>query len=338
MSSDRKTRIGIMGFGQVGRQLYHLAAASDDLEITAISDIGKPDILHYLLQSEDAKDCTLKGNYLENPAFRTRMLQNDVPGETPWDVFGVDVVIDATGKFRTAASLQAHIDNGAPRVIITTLPESPLDRMVVPGVNQASISAGDQIISTGSATTAAFALTLKILDEALGVENATMTTIHAYSSDQALQDYAGKDPRRSRSAAENIIPNISSSPHWVEALLPKFAGKLSGHALNVPVQRGSLLDLSMVMSSPGVSAEDVNNAMLAACDNYPGIVSCVVDPIVSSDVIGNSHSAVFDLKGTLKSGKRMVKSLVWYESLGHALRTLDVVRLYRELDSKENAQ
>ena len=335
MSSNTKTRIGIMGFGQVGRQLYKLAAESEDLEIVAITDIGKPDILHYLLCSEGSIDCELQGNYLSNPRFRSRMLQNDVPGETPWDVFDVDVVIDATGKFRTAAQLQAHLDNGARRVMIATLPDSPLDRMVVPGINESSADAADRIISTGSATTAALALTLKILDEALGVETATMTTIHAYTSDQPLQDYAGSDCRRSRSAAVNIIPNANDSPRWVETLLPQFAGKLSGHALNVPVQRGSMLDLSTVMSSNDVSAEDVNNAVLAACENYPGLVTTVADPIVSSDVIGNRYSAVFDLQGTLKSGKRMIKSLVWYESLGHAYCTLDVVRLYRALDNKE---
>ncbi len=338
MSSSSKTRIGIKGFGQVGRQLYKLASESDDIEVVAISDIGKPDILHYLLCSEGSQDCELEGNYLVNPRFRTRMLQNDVPGETPWDVFGIDVVIDATGKFRRAEQLQPHLDSGAGRVMITTLPDSPLDRMLVPGVNDASATTSDRIISTGSATTGALALTLKILDEALGVETATMTTVHAYTSDQPLQDYAGTDARRSRSAASNIIPNANSSPQWVETLLPQFAGKLSGHALNVPVQRGSLLDLSTVMSNSEVSAEDVNNAMLAARDSYTGMVTVVADPIVSSDVIGNRHSVVFDLQGTLKSGKRMVKSLVWYESMGHACRTLDVVRLYRELDRKEVAQ
>ncbi len=338
MSNKAKTRIGIMGFGQVGRQLYHLAAESDDLEIVAVADLGKADILHYLLRSEGADDCQLEGNYLTNPAFKTRMMQNDVPGETPWDVFGVDVVIDATGKFRSALPLQGHLDSGAPRVIITSLPDSSLDRLLVPGVNSSSAKASDRLVSSGSATTAALALTLKILDEALGVENASMTTIHAYSSDQPLQDYAGKDSRRSRSAAENIIPNTSQSPHWVAQLLPRFEGKLTGHALNVPVQRGSMLDLSTVMSNSGVTVEDINNAVIAACDNYPGLVTTVEDPIVSSDVIGNRHSVVFDLQGTLKSGSRMIKSLVWYESLGHACRTLDVVRSYRALDSKERSQ
>lgn len=338
MSSNRKTRIGIMGFGQVGRQLYCLAAESEDVEIAVISDIGKPEILHYLVSSDGCCDCVLEGNYLRNSRFRTRMLQNHTPGDIPWDVFGVDMVIDATGKFRDAGQLQPHLDSGARRVLITTLPNSSLDSMIVPGLNDEAANREDRFISSSSPTTAAFALTLDILHKALGVEAATMTTVHAYTSDQPLQDYAGVDFRRSRSAAVNIIPNTNDSAKWVETLLPQFTGKLSGHALNVPVQRGSMLDLSTVMNSEQVSAEDVNNAMIAAQQKYPGVVTTIDDPIVSSDVIGNRHSVVFDLKGTLKSGRRMVKSLAWYDTLGHACRTLDVVRLYQSLDSKEVAQ
>ncbi len=338
MNSNRKTRIGIMGFGQIGRQLYQQAAASDDLEIPVICDVARPDILHYLLNSDGSSECTLEGNYLQNPRFRTRMLQNNNPGETPWDVFGVDMVIDATGKFLSPAQLQPHLDSGAPRVLVTSLPNQALDRMLVPGINDGTAETADKLLSAGSATTTAFALTLKILNQALGVEAATMTTVHAYTSDQPLQDYAGENYRRSRSAAENIIPNSSASPAWAETLLPEFAGKLSGHALNVPVQRGSMLDLSTVMNSGEVSAEDINNAMLAAQQDYPGLVTTVADPVVSCDVIGNTHSVVFDLVGTIKSGRRMLKSLIWYESLGHACRCLDVVRLYQSLNVAEVAQ
>lgn len=336
--SESAVRIGLMGFGQIGRQLYQLAAASEDLEIPIIADIARPDILHYLLRSDDQVDCALQGNYLQHPRFRTRMLQNNQPGETPWDVFGVDIVIDATGKFRTARELTPHLNSGAPRVLITSLPDEPLDRMVIPGINADEATADDKLVSAASATTTAFALALKILDQAHPLEAATMTTVHAYTSDQPLQDYAGTDFRRSRSAAENIIPNTSASPRWVETLLPQFAGKLSGHALNVPVQRGSMLDICAVMQSPEVGIEDLNSAMLAAAQQYPGLVTTVEDPIVSSDVIGNGHSLVFDLKGTIKAGNRMLKALVWYETLGHANRILDVVRLYHSLNQGGAAQ
>jgi glyceraldehyde 3-phosphate dehydrogenase len=159
-----------------------------------------------------------------------------------------------------------------------------------------------------------------------------MTTVHAYSSDQSLQDYAHEDFRRSRSAAENIIPNNNESARWVEMVLPKFSGKLSGYALNVPVQQGSLLDLNCVMQDGNVTAKQVNEAMRAAAADHPTLIGMTDDPIVSSDVIGCRQSLLFDSRATLKAGKRMVKVLAWYESLGHACRVLDVVRHYSSLD------
>jgi glyceraldehyde 3-phosphate dehydrogenase len=159
-----------------------------------------------------------------------------------------------------------------------------------------------------------------------------MTTVHAYSSDQSLQDYAHEDFRRSRSAAENIIPNNNESARWVEMVLPKFAGKLSGYALNVPVQQGSLLDLNCVMQDGNVTAKQVNEAMRAAAADHPILIGMTDDPIVSSDVIGCRQSLLFDSRATLKAGKRMIKVLAWYESLGHACRVLDVVRHYSRLD------
>ena len=191
------------------------------------------------------------------------------------------------------------------------------------------------MLCAGSATTEALALALKVIDDAVGVESASMTSVHAYTSDQSLQDYAGKDYRRSRSAAQNIIPNSNSSAHWVAQVLPQFAGKLSGFALNVPVQKGSLLDLDLVLKDERAGIEELNAAMVAAVDQYPGLIEVTDDPIVSSDVIGNPCSLLFDLKGTIKAGRRVVKVLGWYESLDHAARILDVVRLYAALDGRE---
>ena len=333
---DGKIQVGIMGLGQIGRQLYQLAAESDDLEIVAVADIGKPEILHYLLKSDmaDATRYELRDNYLVNDKFRTRMLQIAKPGDVPWDVFAVDCVIDATSRFRRREYLETHLQAGARRVILTTLPAEPIDRVVIPGINEASAVSADQLISAGSATTNALALILYFLDAALGVDYASMTTVHAYSSDQSLQDYAHEDFRRSRSAAQNIIPNSNESAHWVELILPKFAGKLSGYALNVPVQQGSLLDLTCVMHDSGVTDAQVNQAMRAAATGHPLLVGITDDPIVSSDVIGCRQSLLFDSQATLKAGKNIVKVLAWYESLGHACRVLDVVRHYRMLDGE----
>lgn len=335
-----KIRIGIMGLGQIGRQVYHLALERDDIEVAAVADIGKPEVLHYLLQSDgvDEPSCTLQDNYLINEKFRTRMLQLARPDEVPWDVLGVDCVVDATGRYRRRRDVEAHLRGGAKRVILASLPSEPIDRIVIPGINEGQAVAADRMVSAGSATTNAFALLLQSLDRALGVERATMTTVHAYSSDQSLQDYAHEDFRRSRSAAQNIIPNNNESARWVEMVLPKFAGKLSGYALNVPVQRGSLLDVNCVMQDGGVVVEQVNEAMRAAAVRSPALIGVTDDPVVSSDVIGCRQSLLFDARATIKAGKKIVKALAWYESLGHACRVLDVVRQYATLDGKGGAQ
>jgi glyceraldehyde 3-phosphate dehydrogenase len=323
-----------MGLGQIGRHLYHLALEKDDIEIVAVADIGKPEIIEYLLNSDgvDGTSCKLKDNYLLNDKFRTRMLQLARPSEVPWDVLGVDCVVDATGRYRRRRDMEAHLQAGAKRVILASLPSEPIDRIVIPGINERHAAVADKTISAGSATTNAFALLLQALDRSLGVDCASLTTVHAYSSDQSLQDYAHEDFRRSRSAAENIIPNNNESARWVEMVLPKFSGKLSGYALNVPVQRGSLLDVNCVMQSSGVTASQVNEAMRVVAAEHPDLIGVTDDPIVSSDVIGCRQSLLFDTRATLKAGKKMVKALAWYESLGHACRVLDVVRQYSKLD------
>ena len=329
-----KIRVGIMGLGQIGRQIYHLALEDDGVEIVAVADIGKPEIIEYLLKSDgvDEMPCELRDNYLVNKKFRTRMLQLARPGEVPWDVLGVDCIVDATGRYRRREHMEAHLRSGARRVILASLPAEPIDRIVIPGINESSAIGSDKLISAGSATTNALALLLQSLDQTLGVECASMTTVHCYTSDQSLQDYAHEDFRRSRSAAENIIPNNNESARWVETVLPKFAGKLSGYALNVPVQQGSLLDLNCVMRDQNVTAKQVNDAMRAAAADHPALIAVTDDPIVSSDVIGCRQSLLFDSRATLKAGKKMVKVLAWYESLGHACRILDVVRHYSHLD------
>ncbi len=332
--SDRKIRVGIMGLGQIGRQLYHLALEKDDIEIVAVADIGKPEIIEYLLQSDGMEEpsCKLQDNYLTNKKFRTRMFQLARPEEVPWDIMNVDCVVDATGRYRRRRDMEAHLRAGAKRVILASLPSEPIDRIVIPGINEGHATGADKMISAGSATTNAFALLLQSLDQSLGVDFASLTTVHAYSSDQSLQDYAHEDFRRSRSAAENIIPNNNESARWVEMVLPKFSGKLSGYALNVPVQRGSLLDVNCVMRDGTVTVNQVNDTMRAAAAQHPDLIGITDDPIVSSDVIGCRQSLLFDAGATIKAGKKIVKVLAWYESLGHACRVLDVVRQYGKLD------
>jgi glyceraldehyde 3-phosphate dehydrogenase len=339
MNMNTPIRIGIMGFGKTGRQIYALASRSEDVEVVAIADIGSPEILHYLLCSEvkDASRFTLENNFLANPRFRTRMVPIDRPAEMPWDIFGVDMVIDATGKYRERQFMEDHLRNGAQRVLLRTLPRDHIDRIVIPGINGECIESGDRMLSGGSATTTALALLLKILGVEFAIECASMTTVHAYTGDQALQDYAGSDFRRSRSAAENIIPNTHEAAAWLGRILPEFDGKVMTAALNVPIHEGCLLDTNLVMFEDSVTPAQINDAMRAAASRYPGLVDVAEDPIVSSDVIDNPHSLLFDIKGTIKAGANTIKTLGWYENLGHAARLLDVVRLYARLDRQGGA-
>lgn len=339
-----KIRIGMMGFGRVGRQVYRLAFEDDRYDVVAVSDIGRPEILHHLLTKSMAPrlPVRLEGNYLVSHAEgsgaprKTRLLPAARPAEIPWDVLGADLVVDTTARFRSAPALAPHLENGAGRVILSTLPDGEVDRVVLFGVNQDSIDSADRIVSAGSASTTAMALALKVIARAGAIEHATMTSVHAYTSDQILQDYAGPDYRRSRSGAENIIPNDTPAPHWVQRLMPGVAGKLSGFALNVPVQAGSLLDCTVAFAAPDVTAQSLNGLFLAAAAAEPELIAATGDPIVSSDVKGCSQSILVDLKGTLKAGSKMIKVLAWHESLGHARRILDLAALYAGVDTAPN--
>ena len=333
-----KVRLGIMGFGEIGRHIYRLCMEDDIFEVVAISDYGKPDILAYLLQAEvkgKVKVTVEEGNFINSPAGRARVITGGTPGDVPWDIFDVDVVIDATGIFKSKKDLTKHLNAGAPHVLLSTLPSDEIDRIVVMGVNDNTIDLKDRIVSAGSATTNATALMLKFLDEKFGVDYAMLTTVHSYTSDQPLRDKAGVDFRRSRSAAENIIPNETPTPRWIPTILPNFKGKIEGSALNVPIPNGSLLDLTMIFKNKDVTIDQVNEVMYAAAAKLPNLIQVAEDPIVSSDVINNRHAVVFDKLATLKSQGKMIKTLVWYHTaLAQACRILDVIRTYHLLQEK----
>ena len=330
-------RIGLMGFGRVGRQLYALACRDPRFDIVAISDIGDPDILRHLFNREHGQRvyCELKGNYLVQDGAKTRMLSTALPGEIPWDLFDVDLVVDATNRYLTRESLNPHLENGASRAVLSTFPQTELDRMIVLGVNEKDARASDRLVSAGSATTSAMALALKAVTDQYDIEHATVTSIHAYTSDQTLQDTAGPDYRRSRSGAENIIPNVTFAPYWTEQVLPRVAGKVSGYALNVPVKTGSLMDLSIALSDSSIGAEDIARVFEQAAGDHPNLYALTEDPIVSSDVRAVTQSLLVDKDGIMKAGSNLIKVLIWHEILGHACRILDVAKLYDDLDGEE---
>ena len=330
-----KIRLGLMGFGRIGRQIYQLSLEDDAFDIVAISDVGSPDILHHLLSKMLPRNdmVTLEGNYLVGPLGRTRMLQAAHPNEIPWDLFDVDVVIDATGRFRSARELQPHLDNGARRVIISTLPESDIDRVVICGVNEQDARQSDRIASAGSGSTTAAALALQTIAARFPIEHASMTSVHAYTSDQRLQDYASADYRRSRSGSENIIPNDTPARDWIPRLLPSLDGRFTAYALNVPVQVGSMLDLTVVLGTPDADKGAINSLFKQAAESSPGYIETVDDPIVSSDIKGSAASLIFDMQATLKAGTHTFKILGWHETLGHARSILDVALLYSKIDA-----
>jgi glyceraldehyde 3-phosphate dehydrogenase len=253
-------------------------------------------------------------------------------------VFDVDFVIDASSRFRSMQELNPHLENGAKRVILSVLPEGDVDQVVLFGVNEASASAHDRIISAGSASTTATALALKIIMDCFAIEHATMTSVHAYTSDQALQDYAGADHRRSRSGAENIIPNNTPALHWVQQVLPEVSGKFTAYALNVPVQVGSMLDITVALTEALPDVDRIKDLFIAAEENVPALVGTTNDLIVSSDIKGCTKSLLVDLQGTIKAGSKMVKILAWHESLGHASRILDIAETYADLDATERKE
>lgn len=324
-------RLGIMGFGRIGRNLFRLAHERPDIDIVAVSDLGSPEAMAYLLEYDTLYGrfpgpVALEGKYLMAGRQRARLIRGGAPGDMPWDAYGVDVVVDSTGVFRTRGELQGHLDAGAQRVVLSTPPIDSIDRTIVHGVNHQNLRPTDLIVSCASSTTHALGLILKILDESLGVERAMMTTVHAYSSDQKLSDTITPNLRRSRSAAENLIPNWTWSPGVVMKMMPHLAGRVDGIAVNVPVPNGSNLDLSTQLKK-SVTAQDVNEVVRSAAEGpLAAYVEYSTDPIVSSDVFANPHSAVFDSLATLALPGGLVKTISWYDNgWGYSSRILDTV-------------
>ncbi len=335
---SKPVKIGLVGFGRIGRNLFRLGYKNPNFQFTVISDFGEPEVLQYLLMRDSVHgviedNITVDGNFLVVDGQRIRVIQGGEPGSIPWDAFGVDVVIEATGKYREESELQKYLSAGAKRVFVTVPPENAVDRIIIHGINENTISINDKIISTSSSTTHVLALMLKMLDEKFGVKRAMMTTIHAYTSDQPLADAVRSDLRRSRSAVENIIPNTTWSPQLVEDIMPQFKGKLDGIAFNVPVSDGSCVDLTTELERMP-SVEEVNAVVKAYTEGeLKGIVGYTEDPIVSSDVIGSSETMTFDSKATMIACGKLLKTLCWYDNgWGYSKRILELLQAYNELE------
>jgi glyceraldehyde 3-phosphate dehydrogenase len=332
-----------MGFGRIGKNIFRQVYDREDIRIVAISDLGRPDSLAYLLEYDTIYgrfpgEVTLDGKLMKAGRQSARLLKGSRPDEMPWDAFDVDVVVEATGVYRHRADLEGHIASGAGRVILSTPAKDSIDRTILNGVNHRSLKPEDRIISCSSATTHVLGLMLKVLDEAIGVERAMMTTVHAYTSDQKLSDAIADNPRRSRSGAENLIPNWSWAPEVVGQILPQLKGKVEGMAVNVPVPNGSNLDLVTQLRSE-VTAERVNEIVRSAAEGELGDwIEYSTDPLVSCDVIGNPHSAVFDSLATLALPGGLVKTISWYDNgWGYAARIVELIEMLAGFEGREVA-
>jgi glyceraldehyde 3-phosphate dehydrogenase len=325
-------RVGINGFGRIGRNFYRAALASGaDIELVGANDLTDNATLAHLLKYDSilgrlpyevkatADEITVAGKTFK--AFAERD-----PSKLPWADLGADVVIESTGLFTDANKARAHVDGGAKKVIISA-PAKNEDFTVVIGVNDSKYDpAQHTIISNASCTTNCLAPMAKVLNDTFGIDKGLMTTIHAYTNDQRVADMIHEDIYRARAAAVNIIPTKTGAAKAVGEVIPELKGKLTGFALRVPVPDGSVTDLTALLKKPA-SKDDINAAMKAAADGpFKGIIEYNTDPVVSSDIIGNPYSCIFAPEQTLVIDGNLIKVMAWYDNeWGYSNRTAELI-------------
>ncbi|MBN1441462.1 MAG: type I glyceraldehyde-3-phosphate dehydrogenase [Planctomycetes bacterium] len=326
-------RIAINGFGRIGRCVFRILQSRSNVEVVALNDLVDAASLAHLLKYDtvfgpfDGR-VSASADAIEVNGKRIKVYAEKDPANLPWKDLGVQVVVESTGIFRTREQVEKHLKAGAQKVILTVPPKDSVDAMVVLGVNEDSIKPSDKIFSNASCTTNCLAPVAKVLDDSFGIEKGIMTTVHAYTNDQNIADQPHKDPRRARAAAQNIIPTTTGAARAVGKVLPKLNGKLDGVALRVPVVDGSIVDLVAVLGKE-VTREEINAAMKKAAEGpLKGILQYTEDPIVSSDVIKNTHSSIFDAAATLVLGGKgnTVKVFSWYDNeWGYSCRVCDTI-------------
>ena len=328
------TRIGLMGFGRIGRNVFRFLVDHPDLEVVAIADIDDPAGLTYLLKYD-----SIYGRFPQPVSYDNGTLQvgdrsiaflnSKAAGEADWKSLGVDLVVEATGKHRSLDDAKAHLDAGARKVVIASTPEKPGEvPVLLRGINDSVLTSDTNVVALGSNTSNAVAPILRILDNALGIERAFFTTIHAITNDQRLADVPGTGFRSSRAAGENIIPAETNSPEILTQVMPELSGRISATALNVPVMDGSTVDLTTIVRQP-TSKEAVNAAVAAASSGrFRDVIEFTSDPIVSSDVKASTYSGVFDSLSTMVMEATMVKTLTWFNNgWGYSARLVEVLEV-----------
>jgi glyceraldehyde 3-phosphate dehydrogenase len=330
-------KIGINGFGRIGRNYFRAALAKgSDLEIVAVNDLTDNKSLAHLLKYDTITgrlDATveLEGDSIIVNGKPLKVLEERDPANLPWAELGVDIVIESTGRFTKAEDARKHITAGAKKVIVSAPATGENVSTLVLGVNEESYDAAvHDIISNASCTTNCLAPLAKVFMDNFGIERGLMTTVHAYTADQNLQDGPHNDLRRARAAAENIIPTSTGAAKALGLVIPELVGKLDGYALRVPVVTGSITDLTVTASRP-VTVAEVNAAYKAAAEGpLKGILSYTEDPIVSSDIVGDAHSSIFDAGLTKVIGDQ-VKVAAWYDNeWGYSNRLVDITEFVAE--------
>ena len=331
-------RIAINGFGRIGRSVFRILNDRSDIKVVAINDLSEREALVYLLKYDTVMgrfpdEAELSEDTLKTSSHSIRLISCPDPGDLPWADFGIDAVVEATGVFRENAQLKNHISAGASRVILTVPAKDEIDYTVVIGVNDDGLQPEHRIISNASCTTNCLAPMAKVLNDAFGIESGVINTVHAYTNDQRLADVPHKDWRRSRAAAENVIPTTTGAARAVGKVLPELEGKLDGIAMRVPVPDGSVVDLVARLGRE-TTAEEVKSVLRTAAetDQLNRIVEYQDEPIVSTDIIGNSHSSIFDAPFTQVVDGSLVKTLNWYDNeWGYSNRVVDLISILSDL-------
>ena len=324
-------RIGINGFGRIGRSVFRILSERNDMEVVAINDLFENEQLAYLLKYDTVmgvfkKEVSSNDEALYVDDHKVIMTAHRDPAQIPWGELGIQFVIESTGVFRNRQPLEKHLQAGAHKVILTVPAKDEIDATIVMGVNDDELKAQHNIVSNASCTTNCLAPIAKIIDQSFGIEEGFITTVHAYTNDQRLADVPHKDFRRSRAAGENIIPTTTGAARAVGQVLPQVKGKLDGMAMRVPVPDGSIVDLVCRLREKA-SRSNVNDAVReAAAGPMRKIVEYSEDPLVSSDIIGNPHSSIFDALSTKSESDGYIRILSWYDNeWGYSNRVVDLI-------------
>lgn len=323
-------KVGINGFGRIGRVVFRAICERDDIEVVGINDLADAKVFAHLLKYDSIHGrfngtVEAKENAIVVNGKEIKMTQEKDPANLPWKELGVDIAIESTGVFRKKEQVAKHIAAGASKVILTVPAKDELDNTIVLGVNDADLKATDKIVSNASCTTNCLAPVVKILNDNFGIEKGLMNTVHAYTKDQETLDSPHSDLRRARAAAENIIPTTTGAAKAVTSVIPELKGKLDGLAMRVPVKDGSVVDLTIELSK-SVTVDEVNAAVKKAAEGeMKGVLEYCTDPVVSGDIIGNPHSSIFDALSTMVIGGNLLKIVSWYDNeAGYSNRVVDL--------------